>query len=339
MNIQSLKKIVIFTLIIALLLWVLKPFIYPIMFASLLAIMVYPLQQKIENKFSKSTSSLIVVISVSLIVFVPLIYILSYTITEITYYMQNPDTIINFFNEMKKSIINLPYIGNFITSNINNLQNYITNNKSEIISSMGGLIPTVTYIGSKSISISIDFLVVLLVTYQLLMSKNTIERLSKDVIFTEIADKNTFISVIIETTRKVSLAVFTTAAIVGVVMGSVYTIIGIPSAMIFALITAIAAMIPFLVSIVYILLATGVFVFMGATKAIILVIIGMVLNMITDNIIQPRIVNKGTSLGFVASMLGIMGGVQAFGILGVFVGPVIFNVVSTWINKSLNNKN
>jgi predicted PurR-regulated permease PerM len=335
MNIQSLKKIVIFTLIIALLLWVLKPFIYPIMFASLLAIMVYPLQQKLENKFSKSTSSLIVVISVLLIVFVPLIYILSYTITEITYYIQNPDTIINFFTEMKKSIINLPYIGNFITSNIDNLQNYITNNKKEIISNLGGLIPTITYIGSKSISISVDFLVTLLVTYQLLMSKNTIERLSKDVIFTEIADKNTFISVIIETTRRVSLAVFTTATIAGVVMGTVYTIIGIPSAMIFALITAIAAMIPFLVSVVYILLAIGVFVFMGATKAIILVIIGVVLNMITDNIIQPKIVNKGATLGFVASMLGIMGGVQAFGILGVFIGPVIFNVVSTWINKSL----
>jgi predicted PurR-regulated permease PerM len=92
------------------------------------------------------------------------------------------------------------------------------------------------------------------------------------------------------------------------------------------------------VTIVYIALAIGVFMFFDSTKAIILIVVGVVLNMFTDNIMQPKIINKGVKLSFVALLLGIMGGLQAFGFIVIFLGHVIFNVVFVGIQKLINGK-
>lgn len=75
-------------------------------------------------------------------------------------------------------------------------------------------------------------------------------------------------------------------------------------------------MIPFMVGIIYILISASVFVIYGATKAIVILIIGFSLNIFTDNIMQPRIINKKVKLSFVASLIGIMGGIHAFGFIG-----------------------
>ena len=75
--------------------------------------------------------------------------------------------------------------------------------------------------------------------------------------------------------------------------------------------------------IVYILIGVSVFVIYDATKAIVILIIGFSLNIFTDNIMQPRIINKQVKLRFVASLIGIMGGIHAFGFIGIFLGSVI----------------
>ena len=75
-------------------------------------------------------------------------------------------------------------------------------------------------------------------------------------------------------------------------MGITFSALSIPSPILFAFISAIASMIPFMVSIVYILLGAAVFVIYGATKTIIILVIGVALNIFTDNFMQPKIINK-----------------------------------------------
>ena len=42
-----------------------------------------------------------------------------------------------------------------------------------------------------------------------------------------------------------------------------------------------------------------------------------------DNFLKPIIISRGSNLPFVLVMLGILGGVVAFGFIGVFLGPVL----------------
>lgn len=53
-----------------------------------------------------------------------------------------------------------------------------------------------------------------------------------------------------------------------------------------------------------------------------------------DTVIRPYFIARGAQLPFLLTMLGVLGGALAFGLLGVFVGPVLlgvgFTLVSEW---------
>ena len=45
-----------------------------------------------------------------------------------------------------------------------------------------------------------------------------------------------------------------------------------------------------------------------------------------DNIIKPLIISRGSVLPFLLVLLGVLGGIAAFGFIGVFLGPVLLAV-------------
>jgi predicted PurR-regulated permease PerM len=45
-----------------------------------------------------------------------------------------------------------------------------------------------------------------------------------------------------------------------------------------------------------------------------------------DNVIKPLIISKGSDLPFILVLLGVLGGIAAFGFIGVFVGPVLLAI-------------
>jgi predicted PurR-regulated permease PerM len=53
-----------------------------------------------------------------------------------------------------------------------------------------------------------------------------------------------------------------------------------------------------------------------------------------DNLLKPYLISRAGSLPFILVLLGAFGGVLAFGLIGVFLGPVLlalgFNLVLEW---------
>ena len=53
-----------------------------------------------------------------------------------------------------------------------------------------------------------------------------------------------------------------------------------------------------------------------------------------DNVLKPMIISRGSDLPFILVMLGVFGGVVAFGFIGVFLGPVLlalgFVLIKEW---------
>ena len=53
-----------------------------------------------------------------------------------------------------------------------------------------------------------------------------------------------------------------------------------------------------------------------------------------DNFIKPYFISRGTDLPFVLVFLGVLGGVLAFGFLGIFLGPTLlavgYNIIRDW---------
>jgi predicted PurR-regulated permease PerM len=109
----------------------------------------------------------------------------------------------------------------------------------------------------------------------------------------------------------------------GFLLGIVYLITGVPHPTLFGLFTAIAAMVPFGAPVVFgiaalILLTQG-----SLMTAIIVAAIGFAVSFSADHFIRPTLIGKTTRLPFLWVLLGILGGVETWGLLGLFLGPAI----------------
>ena len=63
-------------------------------------------------------------------------------------------------------------------------------------------------------------------------------------------------------------------------------------------------------------------------SGIILVVIG-VPAVLMDNFLRPVLIKRGADLPLLLIILGVIGGLLAFGVLGLFLGPVILAVTYT----------
>ena len=56
-----------------------------------------------------------------------------------------------------------------------------------------------------------------------------------------------------------------------------------------------------------------------------------------DNIVKPYLISRGGNLPFILILLGVLGGVIAFGFIGVFLGPTLlalgYSLISEWSSK------
>lgn len=109
----------------------------------------------------------------------------------------------------------------------------------------------------------------------------------------------------------------------GLLLGIVYAIAGVPQATIFGLLTAVAAMVPFAALVVFFLVALLLVAKGTIIWAIIVVCTGLIVTFIADHFIRPVLIGGTTKLPFIWVLLGILGGVEAWGMIGLFLGPAI----------------
>ncbi|QCE33728.1 AI-2E family transporter [Acetobacteraceae bacterium] len=128
----------------------------------------------------------------------------------------------------------------------------------------------------------------------------------------------------------------------GVAIGIIYISAHAPQPILFGFLTAFAAMIPMLggifVAIVScILLAQG-----HMVAAIITFFAGIIVLFIADHFIRPALIGGSTKLPFLWVLLGILGGAETWGLLGLFAGPAIMSALhllwTIWTTDPRNKK-
>lgn len=116
---------------------------------------------------------------------------------------------------------------------------------------------------------------------------------------------------------------------VGVLMGICYGLVHFPAPTLTGFITALAAMIPFVVPIVFIVVATILFSNGALIGAIAVLAWGTIVMFIADHFVKPVMIGGAIQLPFLAVLFGILGGVENLGLLGLFVGPMVMVLFMT----------
>lgn len=117
----------------------------------------------------------------------------------------------------------------------------------------------------------------------------------------------------------------------GLLMGCAYALAGLPHAVPFAALTGVVAVIPFGAPVAF--CAAGLYLLTnGSTVAAALVVaFGFLVVFVADHFVRPFLIGGAARLPFLWVLLGIIGGLETFGLLGLFLGPVVMAaLISLW---------
>jgi len=129
-----------------------------------------------------------------------------------------------------------------------------------------------------------------------------------------------------ETVRATMIGMIVVAVIDGALVGVAYLVAGLPSPQIWAAMTAVLVIIPFF-SYVVLAVATLVLLSQGAGfAATALFVWGCCVIFAADKVVRPALIGSATHLGFFWVLVGTLGGVETFGLLGIIVGPVVLTL-------------
>ena len=129
-----------------------------------------------------------------------------------------------------------------------------------------------------------------------------------------------------------------TSLVQGAVLGVVFWIMGLPMPVFFAAFAFLASMIPVVgVASVWVPFVIFLFTTQQYARAAVLLVLGTLVISGIDNVMKPLVIGQKTKLPYSLLFLGILGGIQVYGFVGVFLAPAVLTLFFVLI-KIYRNK-
>ena len=123
-----------------------------------------------------------------------------------------------------------------------------------------------------------------------------------------------------------------TSIIQGVLGGLAFLVLGIPGAVLWGFIMTILAVIPMLGTPIIWVPAALIQIFQGKiVTGVILLAFGGIIIMNIDNYLKPKIISHKSKLHPALALIGVLGGLKIFGLIGIVLGPMIFALLTVLI--------
>jgi len=320
-------------LTLALTLTITWPFVKPFAFAVILTVVFYPLHNLALRitKQRRALAALLSTMAVIVLFGVPVFIITTLAANEAfsaAHYLSRRSAEEGGFTQFAMVLAQRPlqFVGRWIDLSHYDLRAIITSNAQKLSGAMVGF-------GAAVLSNLARFTVDALITFVILffffregkewalragrlmpLSEAQVEHLYRNISDTIIANV---------------YGILTVGAAQGMLTGIAMRIVGMPSSLLLGLAAAFCSIIPVVgSSIVWGPVAIYLFASGTVWKAVFLLIWGTVVISNVDNILRPMVVAGRVELHPMVLLFFIFGGVEAFGFLGLFLGPVVASVLT-----------
>jgi predicted PurR-regulated permease PerM len=154
----------------------------------------------------------------------------------------------------------------------------------------------------------------------------------------DIGERGSIIPLVVGTIRSVSIGLVGTASVQALVAGLGFVIAGMPGVVVLAFATFMLALVQLPTFLIW-LPAAGWLYYSGESgAAIFLAVWGLLLINSVDNFLRPYLISRGAKLPFALILMGVLGGLLAWGIIGLFIGPtllaVAYSLTRSWIGAA-----
>ena len=343
----ALQKVLLFGLIFILFylsFQVLKYFIVPVLWAAIIAYITWPLYHSVQKLCGPrpTLSATIMISMVVLVVGIPLtfaIFMLQHEGRNLFYELQKQ--VFSGHLDVPQFIRDLPIIGKEVTRTLKE----INTDPNSIIQNVSGWFQSHLNYGRLVLSeISKNIFKLCFAVMSLFFfyrdGQTILNQVSKALEMVIGPRIHHYLDTISETTRAVVYGVGLTAIAQALLAGLSYFVAGVPNPMVLTIVTFIFALIPFGPPVAYSAVSLWLFSQGQTIEAIGVMVWGGCVVSTADNVIRPLVISGATQIPFLLIMFGVLGGLASFGMVGLFVGPVILAVLLAiwreWLHEQVH---
>lgn len=135
------------------------------------------------------------------------------------------------------------------------------------------------------------------------------------------------------TVRGVVYGLLGTAIVQGILTALGLWMTGVPRPILLGVVAGFLAVLPIGAPLVWIPAAIWLLTNDHVARGVFLIVYGVVAVSGADHLIRPWFISRGAQLPFLLTVLGVLGGALAFGLLGIFLGPVLLGIGFTLVNE------
>lgn len=308
---------------------VLQPFIVPLIWGTILAYVAWPLHLRMLKLCGgrSSAASLISTILVTVIIVVPLVWLILMLRVEAVAAYTEIQEFLATKPVLPQAIRDLPYVGAHAQEVLDQVAADPKALRSQVMLMMEqSSVEVSRLIGGAGRNIAKLFFAVFSM-YFLLRDGPRLMREARAVLEGILGPRvHDYIDAAGFTTQAVVYALMLGALAQGVVAGIGYWIFDVEAPVLLGAVTVIIALIPFGAPVMWGSLATWALVRGDMVNGIGLILWGVILVSWVDNIVRPLVISNATRMPFLLVVFGVLGGVLAFGLVGLFIGPVLLAV-------------
>jgi predicted PurR-regulated permease PerM len=141
-----------------------------------------------------------------------------------------------------------------------------------------------------------------------------------------------------QTVRGVMYGLLGTALAQALVAALGFAIAGVPAVPLLSVLVFVSSLVPVGPPLVWGPAAIWLFMQGNTGWGIFMLVWGALLISGVDNVVRPMLISRGSSLPFLLTLLGVLGGVLAFGFVGMFIGPTLlavgYSLISGWTGQT-----
>ena len=307
--------------------FLLKPFFAPLLWACIIAVLFHPVQVWLENKWGDrpNLTALTTLTACAFLVVIPVLLLLTSFVQQgMTIYQQIEAQEIQpgkYVDQIRSAFPAVQSLFERLDIDINSVRDRAT---SAAVTASQFLAQNALAVGQGTFSFVLKLALMLYVAYFLLRDgRALVEKLVEALPLGDERERMLFqkFAEVARATVKGNLIV---AMVQGTLGGLIFWILGLPAPLLWGVVMTVLSLIPAVgAGLVWLPAAIYLYAVGDWVSATVLILYGLIIIGLADNILRPILVGRDTKLPDWMVLLSTLGGLALFGINGFVVGPLI----------------
>lgn len=304
--------------------YLIKDIFILLIYSIILSYFLYPIYNYFLIKLkNKKISSILTIVTVTLVLFIPIILLTYFLILNLIklvlqykIYIQNPDVLNSEIST---------FISKFTNSQVLNSVDY-----SEYLNTIVQFVIDLSKNFFNSIPIILfDIAIIIFITYYILINNRKVLTALNNYLPLSLKKQNEILKNLTKNIKVLFKGYFLTGFIQTLVAGFGYLIFGVPNLLIVISITLFASLLPYIgTPIVWVPVSLYMIITGQEFGGLGLLIYGTLIISTIDNFLRPILMSAKDTIPPPLVFIGFVGGMLAFGISGIILGPLIISITS-----------